>query len=192
MVPDKGFNKIQFQLQSKFIYSHQASGKPIASKITNTGFANIRAVELKDFMSTMAPNVLRPLFAANDVTNGPGKYKTMKHLIAALRLLDGHAMKISDIEVAHNHLLEFAKRFERHYGKHSVVPNFHFMLHLRDSIYKFGPISCFWVFNIERNNLYVKKINTNHKQGIEKTYMRQMQSNIFAYDAASVALYYDS
>ena len=116
----------------------------------------------------------------------------MKHLIAALGLLDGHAMKISDIEVAHNHLLNFAKRFERHYGKHSVVPNFHFMLHLRDSIYKFGPISCFRGFNFERNNLYVKKINTNHKQDIEKTYMRQMQSNIFAYDAASVALYYDS
>ena len=134
----------------------------------------------------MATNVLRPVARSEE------EYKTMKHLISALRLLDGHGIKVSDVEVAHQHLLTFAKEFQSHYKKQAVVPNFHFMLHLRDSIYKFGPISCFWGFNFERNNLYVKQINTNHKQGIEKTYMRQMQSNIFAYDIDSVAHYYDS
>ncbi|OBZ80658.1 hypothetical protein A0J61_11294 [Choanephora cucurbitarum] len=147
-------------MQKNLVHNHQASGKPLAGKVTNEGFANVKAVEMKKFMSTMLMNVLRPLARTEE------EYKTLKHLITALHLLDGHGIKTIDVEVAHQHSLTFAKEFQVHYKKQAVVPKFHFMLHLRDSIYKFGPISCFWGFNFERNNLNVKQINTNHKQGI--------------------------
>ena len=126
-------------------------------------------------MVGVAEAALRPILGARE-------YAVLMHLIKALRILDGNGIAISDIEVVHNLLLSFAMGYERLYTKERVTPYFHFMLHLRESMQKWGPVSCFWGFNFERNNLFVKRVKTNRRRGLEKTYMNKMQSIIFSED----------
>ena len=161
----------------------QAPGDPMSKKITKKKFSYIKAVEFKNFMTSMAPAVLRP------PTLSVSEYDHLMELVEALRILDSGVIKITDIDVVHNLLLNFAKKYEQEYEDYSVPPNFHFMLHLRDCMRRWGPISCFWAFSFERNNLFVKRVKTNHKQGLEKTYIRKMQAIIFADDANITSQY---
>ena len=183
MLPEGAFLCIKRNLKDHIKSDPDVSCAAMAKKIVKDGLPYVKAVEFKNFMTCFAERVLAPpVLSASD-------YALIMHLIDALRLLNGNVMKKSDVEIAHQHLLAFAQGFEQRFGSHSVTPNFHFMLHLRECIYKFGPISCFWGFGFERNNLFIKNINTNHKPGFEKTYMKQMQSIIFADDYDCVAHY---
>lgn len=183
MLPTNALLLVKKVMQKKFIYNQSASCAPMANKITKDGMSYVKAAEYKHFITTMAEGVLRPPLLTD------AEHALIMHLIDALRLLDNHSIKKTDVEVAHNHLLAFARGFEQRYGPKSVPPNFHFMLHLRECIYKFGPISCFWGFGFERNNYFIKQINSNHQPGFEKTFMDKMQSIIFANDSDSVAHY---
>ena len=185
MLPEGALLKIRKIMQEEMVFDPEAPCVPMAKKIVKEGLPYVKAVEFKEFMVSAAEQLLSPPMLSS------ADYELMMHFVKALRLLDANAIKRSDVEVAHSHLLAFALGFERRFGSESVAPNFHFMLHLRECIEKFGPISCFWGFGFERNNLFIKNINTNHKPGFEKTYMKQMQSIIFADDHDSVA-HYDS
>ena len=180
MLPQDAYLTIKRRIQEGITFNSENSCAPMAKKIIKKGFPYVKAVEFKHFMTSVAEHVLSP-----PLLDASG-YSLIMHLINALKLLDTNAIKRTDVEAAHDHFLSFAQGFEQRYGSDDVTPNFHFMLHLRECIYRFGPISCFWGFGFERNNLFMKSINTNHKQGFEKTYMGKMQSIIFEDDVESV------
>ena len=136
IVPTNGFKSIQEHMQQYFDFNPYAPGGPMSKNLTKDDLGYIKAVELKDFMTTMVPRLLRPLLETDT-------YNEVMLLIKALRLLDGHAIRISDIDEVHQNILTFAKSYQARYKNHSVPPNFHFMLHLRECIHRFGPISCF-------------------------------------------------
>ena len=183
MLPGNAPLNIKAIMQKHMQFNSQASCAPMAKKIVKDGFPYVKAVEFKEFMTSVAERVLAPpVLSASD-------YNLIMHLIKALKLLNSNAIRKADVEVVHQHLLAFGQGFEQRYGPQAVTPNFHFMLHLRECINKFGPISCFWGFAFERNNYFIKNINTNHKRHFEKTYMSKMQSIIFANDFDSVEHY---
>ena len=174
MIPLNSYEVIQQKIK-KMTFNPNHSCGPLSNRIGDNGFHNVKAVEFKDFVVGVASLVLKGVVQEDE-------YAVVMNLIKAFKILEGDSIAISDIEVVHNHLLAFAVGYERLYSHDLVTPNFHFMLHLRDSMRKWGPVSCFWGFNFERNNMFVKRIRTNHRQGLEKTYMKKMQSIIFSED----------
>ena len=53
-------------------------------------------------------------------------YSCWAHFVIACSLLCTTLVKLSDLGIAHDHLLKFCKEFEKIYGKRRVTPNMHF------------------------------------------------------------------
>lgn len=64
--------------------------------------------------------------------------------------LCSRVITINDINIAHNLLHQFCKKFELLYGAQRVTPNMHLHMHLKECILEFGPIYSFWLFSFER------------------------------------------
>lgn len=61
VVPTNGFKAIQEHMQQYFDFNPYAPGGPMSKNLTKDDLGYIKAVELKDFMTTMAANLLCPL-----------------------------------------------------------------------------------------------------------------------------------
>jgi hypothetical protein len=90
----------------------------------------------------------------------------------ACSYMDGPVIRLVDLEHAHNLLEQFHYEFQEKYAN-VCVPNFHYLLHIVDSIKQFGPFPAFWNMTYEHLNGVCGKIPNNHRQ-IEVQYMRRM------------------
>ena len=70
--------------------------------------------------------------------------------VNACHLLCRPAIKRRELEQAHSLLQFYCTQFELMYGKESIVPNMHTMLHIAELVKLFGPIYAFWCFSFER------------------------------------------
>lgn len=59
---------------------------------------------------------------------------------------------LQELERADENLVEFCKAFETLYGKENCTPNMHMHLHLKQSVFNYGPVYGFWCFPFERFN----------------------------------------
>ena len=99
-----------------------------------------------------------------------------------LCMLENSVITEEEVEHCHKLIIEFSKDFEEEFGTENVMSNQHFHFHLAECIKKYGPISCFWAFNFERYNMFVKNIKNNHKNTVENTLMKKMLTQIFSAD----------
>jgi hypothetical protein len=127
----------------------------------------------------MSPLILRQVLDTE-------RFNNFMLFVDALQILERNIIRLTDIDTCHAKLREFCIGFEHLYGKRNVTSNMHFHLHLAECIRMYGPISCFWAFNFERYNMFVKMVRTNHKKGFEKTFMVQMLRIIHAEDYAGL------
>lgn len=122
-----------------------------------------------------------------------GEMKLFLKLSAALTVLLARTVRIQDLELAHQRLLEYLQEYaevtlEDHftyssiltlfllklYGANAVKPNFHWATHLFEQILDYGPVYGFWAFLQERLNFIVKSFRTNNhgNSELEVTMMR--------------------
>ncbi|KAG8912907.1 hypothetical protein FRC00_003508 [Tulasnella sp. 408] len=103
-----------------------------------------------------------------------GEMKLFLKLSAALTVLLARTVRIQDLELAHQRLLEYLQEYAELYGAKAVKPNFHWATHLFEQILDYGPVYGFWAFLQERLNFIIKSFRTNnHGNGeLEVTMMR--------------------
>lgn len=165
---------------SNFSFKDESDGRSIVRKINiGPGFSYLKAAEWKIWCSTMSPLILRQVLDTE-------RFNNFMLFVDALQILERNIIRLTDIDTCHAKLREFCIGFEHLYGKRNVTSNMHFHLHLAECIRMYGPISCFWAFNFERYNMFVKMVRTNHKKGFEKTFMVQMLRIIHAEDYAGL------
>ena len=114
IIPEDAYLKVKTMMRQSIDFNPQAPGDPMSKKITKKKFSYIKAVEFKNFMTSMAPAVLRP------PTLSVSEYDHLMELVVALRILDSGMIKITDIDVVHNLLLNFAKKYEQEIGRAHV------------------------------------------------------------------------
>ena len=83
-------------------------------------------------------------------------YKHFCKLIFAIRIINQHEIKTSDLKMAHQALIEFAHDFELLYYQrkterlHFVRQSIHALTHLAPGVIRFGPLICSSQWTIER------------------------------------------
>lgn len=140
-----------------------------------TGFSYFKAAEWKTWCVSMAPQQLRAYISKK-------RFDNFMKFRSILCKLENSVITEEEVEFCHQLIMEFSKEFQEEYGTENVMSNQHFHFHLADCIRNYGPISCFWAFNFERYNMFVKNIKNNHKDTVENTLMKRMLHQVFSTD----------
>ena len=109
------------------------------------GFSSFKADEWKTFILVYATTCLWNFLDFNDRT-------ILVNLVTACRLLVTQILKKSDLEKAQECLLTLAKTIESKYEAHSITPNLHLSLHIKQCCEDYGPLYAFWCYSYERMN----------------------------------------
>ncbi|KAI7902075.1 uncharacterized protein BX663DRAFT_80897 [Cokeromyces recurvatus] len=102
--------------------------------------------------------------------------------VMANQILASSTITVSEVNEAHNLLVEFIKNNVDLYGPNFITPNMHMHLHLQQTIYDFGPLYSTWLYSFERANGDIKKIDINFKEGLEFTYMEKFLQQVHVQD----------
>ena len=153
------------QVQEKVDSCHVPSelGR-IPSKIAKM-FAGFTAEQWKNWVTVFSLFALFQHLPERD-------YRCWAHFVNACNLLCTTLIKIPDVGIAHDQLIQFCKEFENIYGKDRVTPNMHLHMHLADCVLDYGPVYSFWLFSFERYNGILGKYHTNNKS-VELQMMRK-------------------
>lgn len=101
-------------------------------------------------------------------------YNNWVKFVAACTLVCAPSLFLDDVEKAHQLFIEFVKEYEILYGEFSVKSNHHMVLHLRDVIKTFGPVSVYWTFGFERMNGIFQRYPSSGRSGsLEVEIMRR-------------------
>ena len=116
----------------------------IPRKITS-GFSTLTADEWKNWILVYSVYALHGVLPENH-------YKAWVIFVESCRLFTLPIINHSQIERAHNLLVNYCKMFESLYGPENCSPNMHMSCHIKDCMFDYGPISSFWCFAFERYN----------------------------------------
>ena len=86
-----------------------------------------------------------------------------RHFVLACRRLCRKELSTDDVTIADCLLLNFCKRVNHLYRRHSVTPNMHLHTHLASCVKDFGPCHTFWLFSFERYNGILGNQPTNNR-----------------------------
>lgn len=64
-----------------------------------------------------------------------------------------------------HHCSEYVKGLKDVFPVEFIKPSHHYLLHLADSLERFGPMPGWWAFAFERLNGFVQRTKTNNKLG---------------------------
>ncbi|XP_066934952.1 uncharacterized protein [Clytia hemisphaerica] len=95
-----------------------------------------------------------------------------RKFVLACQHLCHRIITLSDVDKAHNLLIEFCEDFQNRYGETKVTCNMHLHGHLQECVLDFGPIYSFWLFSFERYNGLLGNAPTN-KREVEPQIMRR-------------------
>ncbi|KAL5485641.1 hypothetical protein ACEPAI_6682 [Sanghuangporus weigelae] len=103
----------------------------------------------------------------------PDDAENFLKLAAALKIVLGRTIRLTDLDRAERLLKEYLEGFLVMHPLH-VKPNHHWVLHLFDQLRDLGPVYGFWTFTGERLNKVLKSFKTNNHNGgeIETSFMR--------------------
>ncbi|KAI1782406.1 hypothetical protein LXA43DRAFT_905901 [Ganoderma leucocontextum] len=93
-------------------------------------------------------------------------------LVIAVDAATRRSMSPSRVTLFDDNMEAYVKGLRSIY-KHTLVPNHHLSLHLRQCLLLFGPVRGWWSYPFERYNGLLQRLNTNHRtRDIPKTFMR--------------------
>ncbi|OAD66773.1 hypothetical protein PHYBLDRAFT_152043 [Phycomyces blakesleeanus NRRL 1555(-)] len=147
-------------------------GYAVLSTKIESGFPYTKADEWRSWCLIYSLVVLKDALPEDD-------YKNWTLFVKTCQKLTGPSVTYSEIDSAHQLLREFGKEWETLYGESSITPNMHLHMHLRESMLNFGPVYAFWLYSFERYNGKLKNIKTNHRNGLEVTFMRVFLEKAF-------------
>ena len=73
-----------------------------------------------------------------------GDKKIIFNFVCACNSLISRIVKQSDIDEAHNQLINMAKLIEQYYGPTLISSNIHLSLHIRQCCLDYGPPYTYW------------------------------------------------
>lgn len=106
-------------------------------------FDGFNADEYKNWTLLYSMYALNGLIPKDDL-------ECFRKFVLACQHLCHRVITVNDLEVSHNLLIQFCKKFEIIYGKDRVTPNMHLHCHIKECVLDFGPIYSFWLFSFER------------------------------------------
>lgn len=74
--------------------------------------------------------------------------------VKACHLVCKPYLRLSDVHIAQQHLVEFCKQVEVVYGKSVITPNMHFCCHIENMILEYGPVYGIWLFHLNGTMVY--------------------------------------
>ena len=84
------------------------------------------------------------------------------HLIVAVDAATRRSMSPSRVALFDENMEAYVKGLRSIYN-HTLVPNHHLSLHLKDCLLLFGPVRGWWSYPFERYNGLLQRLNTNSK-----------------------------
>ena len=84
------------------------------------------------------------------------------HLIIAVDSATRRSMSTERALIFDQNMEAYVKGLRSIYN-HTLVPNHHLSLHLKDCLLLFGPVHGWWAYPFERYNGLLQRLNTNHK-----------------------------
>ncbi|KAG8685574.1 hypothetical protein FRC09_014663 [Ceratobasidium sp. 395] len=151
---------------------------PRGTKSSTGGKHQVRRAKLlwklrtKWFNSIKRPDLIPTLAECFPSRNLPRHYRQILRFSVALCMLDSKAISMNDAQYAQNLLQELCVEYTR--MNVQLSPNFHYMQHLEESIFRFASLYNNHVWGMERANATVAKVNHNGRgKGVmEGTLMR--------------------
>ncbi len=89
-------------------------------------------------------------------------------LVCAVDLATHRSMDAERVEKFDRYMLHYLRGL-RELFSHTLVPNHHLSLHLRECLMLFGPVHAWWAFPFERYNGILQHLNTNSQTGLRST-----------------------
>ena len=131
----------------------------------SSGFSGFTADQWRNWITVFSPVALKTILPANHL-------RCWLLFVRACNLVCKRIITTQAIDEVDKYLLQFCKQFQELYGPESCTPNMHLQLHLKESLYNFGPVHSFWCFSFERLNGILGRFHTNN-QSIEVQLMRK-------------------
>jgi len=105
-----------------------------------------------------------------------GDKEIIFNFVCACNSLIGRIVEQSDIDEAHNRLINMAQLIEKYYGPTYISSNIHLSLHIRQCCLDYGPPYTYWCYSFERMNGLLGSYSTSHRS-IEPELMRILMKN---------------
>jgi hypothetical protein len=105
-----------------------------------------------------------------------GDKEIIFNFVCACNSLISRIVKQSDIDEAHNRLINMAKLIEQYYGPTLISSNIHLSLHIRQCCLDYGPPYTYWCYSFERMNGLLGSYPTSNRS-IEPELMRILMKN---------------
>ena len=83
-------------------------------------------------------------------------------LVVAVDVATRRSMSASRAALFDNNMQAYVKGLRSIYN-HTLVPNHHLSLHLKQCLLLFGPVRGWWSYPFERYNGLLQRLNTNHR-----------------------------
>ena len=152
-------------MSDKIILPFGYDSGSIARKIlVGDGFSYMKAAEYMVFTVCLSPLLLKGRLPVD-------MYANWMLFVEAVQLMSTTSISKENVTKAHGMLRSFCIGFTRLYGKESLYPNAHNMLHLAEGIKDYGPLCSHSAFFYERCNKDLKNVSTNKKPKFEHTVM---------------------
>lgn len=90
-------------------------------------------------------------------------YQCWTFFVKACYLICRRSITSSQIQLAHELLMEFYGQVVTLYGNAWCTPNLHLHGHLKECIEDYGPVYSFWLFSFERFNAVLGSYHTNNR-----------------------------
>jgi len=109
------------------------------------GFSGFTADQWKTFIMVYATSITWDLLKEPD-------QRILANFVRTCNILVCRIVSISDLQEAHQRLINLVKEIEKEYGPKKITPNLHLCLHLCECSLDYGPLYAFWCYSMERMN----------------------------------------
>ena len=133
-----------------------------------TGFSGLTADQLKNWINLYSVPCLNGVLSSDHLEN-------WRHFVLSCRTI------CQNSSLADALLLQFCKRTEILYGKHTICIKH---CHLRDVLLDYGPVCSFWCFSYERYNGILNNQPTNNRD-IELQLLRRFLLDNLAFSLST-------
>ena len=130
-----------------------------------SGFSQFTADQWKNWVIYFSIGALRNIVTGEIL-------ECWRHYVLACRVLCVQKITLEKAKLGDALLMQFCRRTERLFGKHTITPNMHLHSHLLECIVDYGPLHNFWCFAFERYNGILGAMPNNNRS-IESQLMKR-------------------
>ncbi|OBZ80974.1 hypothetical protein A0J61_10977 [Choanephora cucurbitarum] len=183
MLSPADLKELQAILETKLVLASGHAVPSIARKLPiGKDFCNFKAEEWTTWLLILSPYLLAQRLTTE-------AHNHWMFLVKASRIFLSSSLTMSELDEAQELMKAFLVGFEAVYDdKFLITSNIHNALHLREATLDYSASPSHWLFNFEGYNQDIKRIRTNRKGCVERTYIKRFLIQVHAKDNAESLL----